>query len=364
MKGEKTMDKEKKKVTYPLSFDNGIRVGRYDYFEETPNGEDQKEEVDADLFNAFESVNPTTVAEPVAFMDGTRAGRFNLAHEFSKRKEAVSQSEEEPYYKSTEQVTYGDGTHAERLNLEFSKRKEGVSQSEESPYKPSKSNESGLNTNRISNLECEVAKIKKGLQEDLEDKYERKIAYEIRKRQIDIDSASINHSNRLKYEEALYKLKIQYKTYLQTLGVTVYRDTEDSIILAVRRPDNGVIVSKQLISVKGFSSTIFVANGPENFKVLAINWENSPSGPIYFHFGGGGIDPKTFHRTLKSRGVLFLVSGRTEKKAAEALLAFALYNAEQKEILYEYGWCVTFDGKWKFAFEEEYTMKGVLTIAV
>ena len=80
---------------------------------------------------------------------------------------------------------------------------------------------------------------------------------------------------------------------------------------------------------------------------------------VYFKNAENGISPQIFLKNMKARGVLFLVSGRTEKKAAEALLAYSYQNAETIELPYYRGWNYMSKGNWRFADEKELIMEGM-----
>lgn len=148
--------------------------------------------------------------------------------------------------------------------------------------------------------------------------------------------------------------------YLLIMGVTVYKDHSGDLIFALSDSDGNKISSKKLLNIKDFEAEILVSEMFGGKSALQISWNGSDNSHVFFPNFAQGISPNAFLKKLKSHGVLFQVSGRTEKKAAEALLAYSVQSARITEIPACYGWCKWSDGHWHFAREGEMTMRGIL----
>lgn len=187
--------------------------------------------------------------------------------------------------------------------------------------------------------------------------YQEKIGYEMAKGDIKIGTNAVMNKQRIEYERELQDLQFCYKAYLQMLSPTIYRDVEGNIFLVLDAMDNIRVVAKKLLNVDNFRSRIYESYYPEFEMVLEIAWGKEKTCRIIFEYGEDGILPNAFLKKLKSRGILLLVSGRTEKSAADALLAFSFYEAERVEISPRHGWIKRSDRKWHFAGMDEMTME-------
>ena len=210
--------------------------------------------------------------------------------------------------------------------------------------------------NQISN--------QKQIQMDVWGAYQGKIFYEMKKRELDMEKNYIMQQQKVKMEEDLCELRVRYKCFMSMISSTVYRDSNGNIIYAITAPDGKKINAKVLLNVKKFRSRILVTYYPQARMVLDVWWGEGGESHVYFSYGKDGISPNVFLKTLKAKGVLLLVSGRTEHQAANALLAFTFNDAEVEEIPLAYGWGKNAEGKWHFAGEDEITLKEVLKNAI
>lgn len=214
--------------------------------------------------------------------------------------------------------------------------------------------ESGGNSvgNTLFQYECSAGQF------DPLQNYQAKLMYEYKKREFDLWKNSQMHEQRLAFEKRMHELKIKYQAHLAAMICTVYCNAVGDIFYSFGEPDEGKIVSHALLSVGEYKSRIYLSYYSEPKACLEITW--SGSGRIVFPFDNEGINPKYFLKKLKSKGVLLLVSGRTEAKAAEALLAYSISSAENKELPYQHGWVRMSDGKWHFSMPDEMTLQEVL----
>lgn len=199
---------------------------------------------------------------------------------------------------------------------------------------------------------------------DLVASYQAKLQYDFFKNQLDLNRNQMMLEQRKAYETEIQKVKIQYRTFLDMLSYSICEDSQGNMIFAITDPSNGKIAAKPLLNVCKFQSVLYFAYQPELHFVLGINWEGSMNGTVYFKKANQGISPQNFLKNLKARGVLFLVSGRTEKKAAEALLAYSFQHAETVELPYFRGWNFMSEGSWHFADERALIMKEIEKNAV
>lgn len=199
-------------------------------------------------------------------------------------------------------------------------------------------------------------------QSDVWTGYQGKLQYDMAKMQMELEKSHITMQQRLDYEKRLNELRVQYTCYLQMMSSTVYKDSSGNIVYAITAPDNKNIISRVLLNVKNFRSCIYICYYPAFQMVLEVRWGDGDDS-LRFQYTEEGILPNDFLRRLKARGVLLLVSGRTEKKAACALLAYSLESAEKIEIPFAIGWGKNKVGKWHYATQDELTMKEVMNDA-
>lgn len=197
-------------------------------------------------------------------------------------------------------------------------------------------------------------------QNDVMSAYDERLRYEMAKAEVDLRKGQIVNQQRLQLQWGLEDIKLWYKTYMAMLGATVYKDNVGNLMFAISDERGAKISSKRLLNVKNFKSEILVSEVPEKNKVLYITWDGNENAQLFLHDLTKGISPNAFLNKLKGHGVLFTVSGRTEKKAAEALLAYSIEGANITEISACYGWCRKSDGNWHFAGEDEITMRRIL----
>lgn len=188
--------------------------------------------------------------------------------------------------------------------------------------------------------------------------YQGKLAYDFERAKLDLWKAAQMKGQKIDVEWQMCELKLIYQTHLAAMACTVYRSSSGDIFYSLGEPDGGKIVSHALLSVKQYASRIYMGGYPEYRAFLEITWERD--GRIVFPFVENGVDPKCFLKKLKSCGVLLLVSGRTEAKAAEALLAYSISSAESVELPCRHGWCQMSDGHWYFAMPDEKTLQEVV----
>lgn len=189
--------------------------------------------------------------------------------------------------------------------------------------------------------------------------YRGKLRYEMEKAQMELLKQDASLHRKLQYEQELNDLKIRYQTMLKMMSCTIYEDSASDLIFALTNQENHVISSKKLLNVKGYQAKMYVSYYPITQSVLGISWRGLNQNRLIFNYDAKEIDPLYFMKKLKSHGVMFLVSGRTEKQAATALLAFTVKNAETKEISGVYGWNRLSSGSWHFASTDEMLMEGL-----
>lgn len=186
-----------------------------------------------------------------------------------------------------------------------------------------------------------------------------KIYYERAKSDIRIREQGMMMQQRFQLEQELLRMKEQYRQYLSLMETAVYADAHGNLMLAFKSHEGQLMVARQLLNVTDFSASLLYSVYPTLQSVLHIKWEGVENG-IYISYSSEGISAASFLKRLKTKGVLLLVSGRTEKKAADALLAYAIMSASKIEIPPRYGWSKLSNGSWHFAWPSEQTMKGVL----
>lgn len=189
--------------------------------------------------------------------------------------------------------------------------------------------------------------------------YQMRLAYDAQKMQMSMYKQDITYQQRIAYEHAMQEQRIRYQNYLQLLSWSVYSDSNGNIIYAMTSPDKSQIVSKNLLNVENYRATIFKAFYPQVKSALQITWDSKSDNFLVFPFDSDGIEANLFLRKLKGKGVLLLVSGRMEKQAANALLAYSFNSAEQIEIPGRHGWNRMGDGSWHYAYSEEITFEEV-----
>lgn len=195
-------------------------------------------------------------------------------------------------------------------------------------------------------------------QTDLVTGLQGKVRYEMAKSEIKICEQGILQQQRLQFENDVLRRKEQYRQYLLLMETSVYADARGDLMLAFKSHDGHTIVTKKLLNVTGFTACIFYSVYPTMESILHVTWEKKRNG-IYFPDFSDGISPAEFLKCLKAKGILLLVSGRAEKRAADALWAYTVMYAPEKEIPSRCGWHKRSDGRWHFAWSTERTMKGL-----
>ena len=197
-------------------------------------------------------------------------------------------------------------------------------------------------------------------QSDIGSRYQEKILYEVNKAEIALKKQAASNEQKLMLENTLQELRLQYKTCLDLLEMNVYKDSNGQLIFAVQDHKKTKIAAKKLLNVQGVQSHLYVASYPVFKTVFEMSWDEGKS--IRLPYTEEGISPTHFLKKMKSHGIFLSVSGRTEKRAAEALFAYLLYTAKEVEIPYFHGWVVTSAGEWHYAEENEMTMKELMKI--
>lgn len=197
-------------------------------------------------------------------------------------------------------------------------------------------------------------------QRDILSGYQGKVQYEIQKMQMDLNKQACTNAQRIELEEKIQETRNRYKIYLKMLSGTVYCNSEGEIIYAIADADGKAIVAKRLLNVSGFWSRIYVSYYPDLKMVLEVYWGNENERWIWFPYTKEGISPNIFLKKLKANGIFLLVSGKTEKDAANVLLAYAISTAENIEIPYDYGWGKDANLNWHYAQKDELVMKEML----
>ena len=198
-------------------------------------------------------------------------------------------------------------------------------------------------------------------QNDIWTGYEGRLQYEKVKAQIGIEKNAISLQQREQFEIRMKELKHQFDLYLQMMSSTIYKDSSGYLIYALVSGDGQTITSKRLLNVWGYETRLYFSYGAKGKTVLEISWGQESQNKIYFGDAQDGVYPKYFLKKLKSKGVLLLVSGRTEAKAADALLAYSFSSAPIVELPFTIGWGRNSAGRWHFARRDEMTLKEVLS---
>ena len=194
-------------------------------------------------------------------------------------------------------------------------------------------------------------------QNDPLQRYQLRASYELQRNEIELQKQEIHLAQRLDFEKKLCDMRIRCKAYLEGLSCTVYMDSSGTLMYALTGVDQSKITTKRLLNVEQYKSRLYVSFYPQLVRYLEVSWEGD--GRTGFHYGEEGIFPKDFLKKLKAKGVRILLSGRSEKQAADALLSFSIYSAEIQEISFRHGWTRMKDGKWHFASGTEITMQEV-----
>lgn len=189
-------------------------------------------------------------------------------------------------------------------------------------------------------------------------RYHDKLHYDMARTQLDLERQRALLLLKEEAERRIQELKMRYSLCRQLLGSIVYGDSMGNLLLAITTPDDEKIISRRLLNVRGYQAKIYVSLGGERM-ALEVSWGESKENNVYFSDVQHGILPKKFLDKLKSKGMVFLVSERAEKKAAEALLAYSFYSAPTVELPFTYGWGRNSAGRWHFAKENELTFKEV-----
>lgn len=203
-----------------------------------------------------------------------------------------------------------------------------------------------------------------GNQTDLWTKVQGRLNYELAKSEIELRKNSGILEQRYWHEQQLMDMRVRYRNYLELLGCAVYRDSSGQMMYAITGPKNEAISTKILLSVRGYESVNCVSYYPQMYSALMIRWDGCEQNGICFRDLVKGVTPERFLRGLKAKGVLILVSGRAEKKAASALLAYSIQNMQKRELPFQYGWNRMENGNWHFCGQNEIVMQEVIKNAV
>ncbi|RKI41834.1 hypothetical protein D7V86_09065 [bacterium D16-51] len=187
-----------------------------------------------------------------------------------------------------------------------------------------------------------------------------RLDYEYAKGRLDLEKQQASLSQRLEFEEKSRQIRVAYHTYQQMLGSTVYRDSDGRLIYAISDSEGKDIRSRPLLNVRNYKPVLYVSYFPKTCAVLEVSWGDTNQNSVSFLYDNDGLSPDVFLKKLKAHGVLMLVSGRMEKEAAAALLAYSIDSAEEVELSFTYGWNKGKDGRWHFAYNQELTMREVL----
>lgn len=192
-------------------------------------------------------------------------------------------------------------------------------------------------------------------------RYQDRLQYDMARTQLDLERQRALLLQKEEAERRIQDLRLRYSLCRQLLGCTVYGDYAGDLLVAITKPDEEQIISRRLLNVRQYQTKIYVAYHPNGERmVLEVAWGELGKNEIYFADVQRGIPPKNFLRKLKGKGIVLLVSGRAEKKVAEALLAYSLYSAPIVEIPFAYGWGRNSTGRWHFAKKDELTLKEIL----
>lgn len=188
---------------------------------------------------------------------------------------------------------------------------------------------------------------------------QRRLVYEWQKGKLELDKSQVKFNQRLEYEKESRAIKVCCGVFKELLGAEVYQNVEGILMYAVTDPDGKILRSRKLLNVEAYKSRILISANPCT-SVLEISWGTGEEHVVYFPDAENGIPTALFLRKLKSKGVVLLVSGRSEKTAAEALLAFTYREAPRVSIPFYHGWCLNEEGRWHYAGDGELTMQEVL----
>ncbi|MCD7815315.1 MAG: hypothetical protein LUH12_01005 [Bacteroides sp.] len=196
---------------------------------------------------------------------------------------------------------------------------------------------------------------------DLLAKYQSSLQYQNAKNVLNLQKEYFSYGQKLEFESNLQAIKLHYKNYMALMDSTIYADSNGNLIYAITEPDGKTIRSKKLLSAQDYQTHIFVSFYPKLYSVLEVSWalQNSMKS-IYFPYGSDGIAANIFLRRLKSNGLMLLVSGRTQRDAADKLLAYSFITADERELPYTSGWNRMKNGGWHFADDKELTMRIIL----
>lgn len=151
------------------------------------------------------------------------------------------------------------------------------------------------------------------------------------------------------YQEFLAELKAKNSANKLLTSSEIYTDSGDRLIYLLKKPDTSNLASRELLNARGYRAFIYYSGYPYAQAVLAVSW-NYGEHVVYFPYG---IDTSPFIRKLNSHGLRLMVSGRMQKDAGSALLAYSVDNAEKIEIPFDYGWWMDMERKWHFARKDE-----------
>lgn len=155
--------------------------------------------------------------------------------------------------------------------------------------------------------------------------YDQKLRYEVAKRQLELDKQNLMQEQRLQREKELRLFKFQLEQYMKMLSTTVYRDSNGRMVVAISDSQRKTITSTVLLNVDAFDSKMYVSYYPETQMVLETSWTVAGERKaVWFPYTAEGVTPEYFMKKLKAHGVLFLVSGRTEKKQHRRYLLMRL----------------------------------------
>lgn len=180
------------------------------------------------------------------------------------------------------------------------------------------------------------------------------------KNMMDIQRQACLQGQRMAYDEWHEQMRIFYAECKKLIGSSIYQDATGELIYSIQDKDERTIVAKRLLNISGFASTILVSFHPDPEAVLRISWDAPRAGSFDIPFDKEGIATGAFLKKLRMKGVRLLVSGRTERRAAEDFVAYAFTIAETQEIPYSRGWYKYSDGSWHFCGNDEICMREVL----
>lgn len=191
--------------------------------------------------------------------------------------------------------------------------------------------------------------------------YQGRLAYEFMKRKMAVDQEKMSLEQRYDHEKALLDLKLSYRLYLEMISCSVFLDTMGKLICAFTDSQGKMIASRVLTNVEHFEAKILSTSYPRIRNVLVVSWQgtNSRKKNVSFFDFDQALSATVFLKKLKSHGLLLLVSGRSEKKAADALLAYSVGMAPVMEIPFNEGWWKDREGNWHFAERGTNTLKGI-----